>query len=78
MPTDKATPLHAKRCGEIDFQLYTLAPVQWNGWALLGELNKWVSVSTARFSNLVADDSGLQVRACVCVCVYVRVYFRDC
>ena len=50
-----AQPLPISPCGQWDFQVFTLSPVV-QGWALLGEPDKWVSVSEARFSDLVFDD----------------------
>ena len=41
-----------------DFQLHTVSPVLGNGWALLGEPDKWVSVSAARFSQLEYDGGS--------------------
>ncbi len=48
-----------------DFTVHTIAPVLGNGWALLGEPDKWVSVSAKRFSSLSFDSDS--VRACTCV-----------
>jgi hypothetical protein len=55
--------LPVKACGTADFQLYTLAPVLANGWVLLGEPDKWVTVSRQRFSNLTLTNltSGVNV-----------------
>ena len=44
---------------ENDFQVYYSAPLQNNGWALLGELQKWVPVSAARFTSLTVVGSDL-------------------
>ena len=46
-----------------DFQLHTASPVLGNGWALLGEPDKWVSVSAARFSQLEYDGASVWQRA---------------
>ena len=41
------------RCGADDFALWTLAPLEAEGeWTLLGELDKWVGVSNARFASI--------------------------
>ena len=47
-----------RQCGKWDFQLWAIAPVLGNGWALLGEPSKWVPVSRARFSDLAFSGSG--------------------
>lgn len=45
--------------GELDFRLWNLAPVERNGWALLGEVaHKWVGVSPARVTAVDASSSG--------------------
>lgn len=55
-----------KACGKWDFQHWALAPVFANGLALVGEQNKWVPVSNARFSNLKwYGTSGSDVGAAV-------------
>ena len=40
-----------------DFPVYTLSPVV-GGYALLGERDKWVSVSRQRFSQLTLSSKG--------------------
>jgi hypothetical protein len=47
-----------------DFQFYTIAPALINGWTLLGEPNKWISVSGRRFEGVEADSQhvGVTVR----------------
>jgi hypothetical protein len=50
--TTAAATLQIEACGLRDFQLWTVAPVLPNGWALLGEPGKWVRVSRQRFSGL--------------------------
>ena len=59
-----ALPLHA--FSEWDFQLWTIAPRDANGWAFLGEAGtKWVGVSRRRFVSVGAAPSpggGLLVR----------------
>jgi hypothetical protein len=49
--------LTLRPCGKSNFQVYTLAPVS-GGFALLGERNKWVSVSRQRFSQLTVSSKG--------------------
>ena len=46
----------------LDFSLYSIAPVFPNGWALLGEQDKWVSVSGDRFSDVTTLATGLVVK----------------
>ena len=53
--------LLVKKCGQTDFQLYTLSPRSAWGWALLGEQGKWVSVSEARFSDVAFDSQARDV-----------------
>jgi len=53
--------LTAKACGRYDFQLYSIAPVLPNGWALIGETAKWVPVNSVRFSDLSYDDDSVTV-----------------
>lgn len=47
-----------KTCGKWDFQLHAVAPVLPNGWALLGEPDKWVPVSNERFRDLSYSSGG--------------------
>lgn len=60
---DASTPLKVKACKLQDFQIYSLSPELPNGWTLLGELNKWVTVSSDRFSELDASPMGAAVTA---------------
>ena len=46
------------KCEKSDFQAWTLAPYFENGWALLGELNKIVSVSEARFFQIMNENGN--------------------
>ena len=43
------------------FKLYSLAPVEKNGWALLGEAGPVVAVSPMRFSSVTATVNGMVV-----------------
>jgi hypothetical protein len=54
-----------KICDKWDFQLHAIAPVLSNGWALLGEPNKWVPVSNARFRDLAHGTAGAVTSASV-------------
>ena len=59
---DAATPIALRACKEADFQVWHTAPVfTSNGWALLGELAKWVPVSPQRVSSIEASNSELEV-----------------
>lgn len=57
-PFDDAHPIALAPCGLADFALVHTAPVFSNGFALLGELQKWVPVSEARFTDVGADAAG--------------------
>jgi hypothetical protein len=45
-----------------DFSYYSIAPVLANGWTLLGEQDKWVSLSAARFMDVTTLASGLIIK----------------
>jgi len=55
---DASHPLSLAACGKIDFQIHHIVPAFSNGWALLGELNKFVSVSEDRFVNIDVQGSN--------------------
>jgi len=57
--------LQLSACGKWDFQLWAIAPILGNGWALLGEPSKWVPVSAARFSALSYVTQGSDTSASV-------------
>lgn len=61
-PFDAAHPISLAACAEADFQVWHTAPVFANGWALLGELSKWVPVSPQRVAAVEASDSQLIVQ----------------
>ena len=46
---------------KVNFTVISLAPVTSSGWALLGELSKWVPVAEARFGNVTAAGGELEV-----------------
>jgi hypothetical protein len=59
---DAAHPIALAPCGLADFALWHTAPVfAANGWALLGELGKYVPVAEARFADIAADSGALSV-----------------
>ena len=45
-----------------DFSFWNVAPVFPNGWALLGEQDKWISVSSDRFTDVTTLPTGLVVK----------------
>ena len=64
---DKNTPLTVKACHKYDFQLYTFVPLSTmtsagsgkDRWFLSGEIDKWITASKQRFSNIEQDyDNG--------------------
>ena len=55
---DDAHPFILPPCGLSDFVLIHTAPIFPSGFALLGELQKWVPVSEARFSGVGSDAAG--------------------
>merc|ERR1712224_685104 len=57
---DGKTPLKLKSCGWDDFQLYMVAAPP-GRYTLLGEPDKWISVSSQRFSDLRADQEKSSV-----------------
>lgn len=48
------------QCGQADFKLVLISPIL-HGYALLGEPDKWVSVSSQRFSDLHFSDGEARV-----------------
>eukprot|EP00052_Salpingoeca_macrocollata_P034590 m.12039 g.12039 ORF g.12039 m.12039 type:complete len:746 (-) comp6683_c0_seq1:50-2287(-) len=69
--------LSIQPCKEYDFQLYTAVPVLSTGWALLGESDKWVSVSSRRFFNLASTKDSVFVSLRGSVGESVEVNFAD-
>ena len=63
---DKPITLAPKAAGQtdtpFDFSFYSIAPVFSNGWALLGEQDKWISVSADRFMDVTTLSNGLVVK----------------
>eukprot|EP00051_Salpingoeca_urceolata_P033171 m.19308 g.19308 ORF g.19308 m.19308 type:complete len:807 (-) comp5917_c0_seq1:58-2478(-) len=49
-------------CGRADFRLYHTAPVMTNGWAVLGELAKFVPVSATRIRQIIQNAEDMIVR----------------
>ena len=48
-------------CNKTHVPVLTFAPKMHNGWSLLGEKDKWVSVSKVRFASVVPAGQGLEV-----------------
>jgi hypothetical protein len=76
-PFDAASPIRLRPCGLADFQLVHTAPVWPNGWALLGDLTKYVPVAEARFANAAAGDGGASVDVVGAPGEVVAVTFYD-
>ena len=57
-------PLVLPPCGRADFQLWTVAPIERNGWAFQGEsATKWAGVSATRWLGLTETTTGLTAEA---------------
>mgnify|MGYP006883400193 FL=1 len=46
-------------CSSVPFKYTVIAPVLPSGWVLLGETNKFVTVSSQRFITVQADATSL-------------------
>ncbi len=60
-PFGAGSPINLAPCAETDFAVWHIAPVFANGWALLGELGKWIPTAEARMSDVTASDHDLTV-----------------
>jgi hypothetical protein len=58
---DSNNPLRLAPNGKADFKFYHIAPVFSNGWAVLGETDKFISVSHPRFNHVNVDSNGIYV-----------------
>lgn len=47
---------------EHSFTLFSISPVLSNGWVLLGEVDKVVSISPQRFTSVMVYGDGLKVK----------------
>jgi hypothetical protein len=56
-----AAPFSFSTCKLADFKLAHFSSTFANGYALLGDLTKWVPVAEARFSNIVVSGSSVSV-----------------
>jgi hypothetical protein len=50
--------IHLQPCGRFNFQMYHLAPVEPNGWTLVGERDKWVPVRPAAAAAAAVRAGG--------------------
>lgn len=57
----EAAPIALAPCMYDDFVVVHTAPVFANGWAILGDLSKWVPVAEARVSQVRTDAGGVYV-----------------
>ena len=70
------TKLNISQCGKVDFQYWVIPPYLSHGLILLGELNKIVPVSEARFGDIIitADDVMVKVNGVPTEKVPITVY----
>lgn len=76
---------NVQACGIYDFSLWTLVPIiqlessipKFPTWSLLGEMDKWIPVSTSRFSGLSVTQTGAKVTAVGSVDEKISVAFAD-
>eukprot|EP00054_Salpingoeca_dolichothecata_P012674 m.70327 g.70327 ORF g.70327 m.70327 type:complete len:763 (+) comp20068_c0_seq1:336-2624(+) len=61
IPVSGSSPLTLHESDKLTFEVFTLAPVLSNGWVLLGEQQKWVSVSKDRFHSLAINADGFYI-----------------
>ena len=54
-------PIALIKSAEPIFELWHTAPVFANGWAVLGEISKWVPVATARIAWIDENSAGVSV-----------------
>jgi hypothetical protein len=55
--------LSLAKCATYDFAVWNVAPMEANGWALLGEVtSKWVGVSASRFVSVTSEASPATMR----------------
>eukprot|EP00039_Didymoeca_costata_P006166 m.87998 g.87998 ORF g.87998 m.87998 type:complete len:840 (+) comp13136_c0_seq1:26-2545(+) len=57
---NNGAPLMISACNLSDFHQYTLSPILSNGFAVLGEKSKWVSVSSQRFVSIEVEDDTVK------------------
>jgi hypothetical protein len=55
------TSIQIPACQYTNFQLFHVAPIEMNGWAILGELNKWVPVAAARLKSVTVQSNSVSV-----------------
>ncbi len=57
----EGSPLQLAPCGLADFSVWHTAPIFDSGFALLGDLRKFVPTSEMRFSNIQVTENGASV-----------------
>ena len=60
-PFHAEAPVSLPATDKWSFNMWTVAPVLANGYVLMGELSKWVSVSSSRYSNLAVSTQSATV-----------------
>ena len=58
---DESHPIELPECGKSDFGLYHVAPVLSNGWVLMGEMAKFVPISSDRIGSVGETSSSVRV-----------------
>jgi len=58
---DDSNPLRIAPNGKADFKFYHIAPVFANGWSVLGETDKFISVSHPRFNHVNVNSESIYV-----------------
>eukprot|EP01060_Flectonema_neradi_P022739 TRINITY_DN3096_c3_g1_i1.p1 TRINITY_DN3096_c3_g1~~TRINITY_DN3096_c3_g1_i1.p1 ORF type:complete len:744 (+),score=133.13 TRINITY_DN3096_c3_g1_i1:75-2306(+) len=59
---DDSNPIALPQTDKWDFNLWTAAPILYNGWVVMGEAtSKWVSMSKQRFNSVAVEKSSVTV-----------------
>ena len=58
---DDSNPIVLPKTDKWDFNMWTAAPVLYNGWVVMGEVSKWVSVSSRRFTSFIVEKTSVTV-----------------
>jgi len=77
VPFGPTQPLQVPACNRSDFVVFHVAKVYASGWALLGELDKWVPVSPARFRSVSQDTFSISALVAGKVGEVVHVAFSN-
>jgi hypothetical protein len=70
------SPLPLSACGLDDFVVYTLSPIFNNGWSIIGEVDKWVGISSSRFV-VIDTREGVVVHVSGSSGEVIRIGFVD-